>query len=110
MLDTYKYKYFFFSKLFSKFLNKFTLKGNNFKLESFFEFYLSGLKKKKNINFFLIFLEALSTLKPELGVKVFKFSKNKNVKRRKKGAKLQLRTKVIPIVLNKKAKYNIALN
>jgi hypothetical protein len=57
----------------------------------------------------LIYLESLALLKPEIGVKIFKFSRNKNVKRRKKGSKLALRTKVIPIYLNKKAKYNLAL-
>jgi hypothetical protein len=51
----------------------------------------------------------LALLKPEIGVKIFKFSRNKNVKRRKKGSRLVLRTKVIPIYINKKAKYNLAL-
>jgi len=105
----YKFKYFFFSQLFYKFLNKFSLKGNNYRIELFFENYLYTLKLKKKINFFLIYLESLALLKPEIGVKILKFSRNKNVKRRKKGAKLVLRTKVIPRYINKKAKYNLAL-
>lgn len=104
----YKYKYFFFSSIFYKFLNKFRTNGN-YKIESVFENYLYSFKLKKKINFFLIFSEVLVKLKPEVGVKIFKFSRNKNVKRRKKGSKLELRTKVIPIYINKKIKYNLAL-
>jgi len=109
MLSLYKYKYFFFSRIFYKFLNKFSLKGNNNKIEFFFEEYLLKLKEKKKVSFFFLFLEVLSILKPEMGVKIFKFSKNKNIKRKKKGLKLNVRTKVIPIIINKKAKYNLAL-
>jgi hypothetical protein len=107
---SYKYSYYFYSKLVYKFLNKFSLKGNNNKIETFFEDYLISLKLKKKINFFLIFLEVLSSLRPEVGAKIFKFSRNKNVKRRKKGFKLAVRTKIIPKIINKKAKLNLALN
>lgn len=109
MLNLYKYNYFFFSRFFYKFINKFSLKGNNNRIEFFFEQYLLNLKKRKKNNFFFFFLEALNILKPEIGVKIFKFSKNKNVKRKKKGTKLAIRTKVIPVIIHKKAKYNLAL-
>ena len=109
-ISIYKYKYFFFSKLFYKFLNKFSKKGNNYKIDFFFETYLKRLKTKKKTEFFIMFLESLSILKPEMGVRILKFSKSKHTKRRKKGFKLPIRTKVIPIIINKISKYNIALN
>lgn len=93
-----------------KFLNKFTKKGNNYKIDFFFEFFLKNLKTKKKINFLVLFLESLSILKPEMGVRILKYAKNKHTKRRKKGFKLPIRTKVIPIIINKSSKYNIAIN
>lgn len=57
-----------------------------------------------------MFLEALFILRSELGVKILKYAKNKNVKKRKKGKKLPVRTKVIPILLPIKSKFNLVLN
>jgi len=68
------------------------------------------MKYKKKLNFLILFLEALSILKPEMGVRILKYAKNKHTKRRKKGFKLPIRTKVIPIIINKLSKYNIAIN
>jgi ribosomal protein S7 len=108
--NNYKYRYFFFSKVVYKFLNKFNKKGNNYKIDFFFEFFLKEMKYKKKLNFLILFLEALSILKPEMGVRILKYAKNKHTKRRKKGFKLPIRTKVIPIIINKLSKYNIAIN
>ena len=108
--NRYKYRYFFFSKVVYKFLNKFNKKGNNYKIDFFFEFFLKEMKYKKKLNFLILFLEALSILKPEMGVRILKYAKNKHTKRRKKGFKLPIRTKVIPIIINKLSKYNIAIN
>lgn len=105
----YNFNYFFRSSLIVKVFKKIS-KGGSFKVEYSFERFLFLLKKKKKMfNFFLLFLEALSILAPYLGVKIFKFSKNKNVKRKKKGVKVSIRTKVIPEIITKRAKYNLAL-
>lgn len=108
MLD-YKYKFFFFSDFFYKLLKKFSLQGRYYIIESFFFYYFLRLKKTKKNNFFLVFLEAIRLLRPVMGVKIWKFSRNKKIKRRKKGKKILPRIKVIPIWLNLKAKYNLAL-
>jgi ribosomal protein S7 len=110
MLSSYKYKYFFFTYIFYKLLNKFSKKGNNYRIELLFENVLLNFKRLKKSNFFLIFLEALCILKPEVGVTIFKFAKNKNTKRKKKGSKLAIRVKVIPKNITRKSKYNMSLN
>lgn len=108
MID-YKYKLYFFSTFFSKFLKKFTLKGKHYLVESSFLSHFLNAKKIKKNNFFLIFLEVLRLLRPLMGVKIWKFSRNKKMKKRKKGKKILPRVKVIPIWLNTKSKYNLAL-
>ena len=45
-----------------------------------------------------------------MGARILKYAKNKHTKRRKKGFKLPIRTKVIPVIINKIYKYNIAIN
>lgn len=105
----YKNNY-FFSKLFFKIINRICFNGKALKLEYFFEYFLSTWKKKKNCYILFYFLEALFILRSELGVKILKYSKNKNVKKRKKGKKLPVRTKVIPILLSIKTKFNLVLN
>jgi hypothetical protein len=110
MIKLYKFNYFFFSRIFSKFLNRFTHHSNSNKIERLLEKYLINLKRKKKINFFLMFLESLSLLRPELGVRIFKFNRKKGAKRKKKGTRFRIRTKVFPIVISKEAKYRMALN
>lgn len=101
---------YFFSKIFYKIINRICFNGKGLKLEYFFEYYLYTWKKKKNCFSLFMFLEALFILRSELGVKILKYAKNKNVKKRKKGKKLPVRTKVIPILLPIKSKFNLVLN
>lgn len=106
MLTTNVY---FFSKLFYRIINKFCTNGNKNKIEFFFESFLFKVKKKKNCYMFLIFLEVLSILRLEAGVKILKYAKSKRIKRRKKGKKIPIRTKVIPIALSTQARFNLIL-
>ena len=107
--NQYKYKYYFFSKVFNKLINKFIFKGKRYNTEKIFDSFFLLAKKKRNQNFFLYFLECLNILKPEVGVRIFKFSKNKRVKRRKKGSKIPNRVKAVPIYVGTHTKFNIGL-
>lgn len=101
---------YFFSKIFYKIISRISINGKNLKLDFFFEYFLLNLKKKKNCFIFFFFLEALFILRSEVGVKILKYSKNKNVKKRKKGKGLPVKTKVIPILLPVKSRLNLVLN
>jgi len=108
-IDKHKYNYYFSSWFFSKLVNKFILKGKRYRIEKKFTDFFEFMKTKKNFMFFLFYLEALSILRPVIGAKVWKFSKNKRARRLKKGIKLQVRVKIIPTNTTKVAKFKQAL-
>ena len=108
-IDKHRYNYYFGSWFFSKLINKFIKKGKRYKIEKEFSNFFKIMKKKKKFMFFLFYLEALSLLRPIIGAKVWKFSKNKRARKRKKGVKFQVRVKIIPININEVSKFKQAL-
>lgn len=78
-------------------------------MESTFSIFFLLVKKKRGFFFLTFYLEALYLLKPIIGAKVWKFSKNKRIRKRKKGVKFQARVKIIPMYLSGQVKNKQAL-
>ena len=107
--NEYRNYFYFSSKYFTKLINKFILKGKRTRIEYTFNIFFQLVKKKKTFFFFFSYLEALYVLKPLIGAKVWKFAKNKRIRKRKKGVKFQIRVKIIPTNISELAKAKQAL-
>lgn len=109
-INKFKYSFFFFSKLMSSLFSKFLNKGKRTKVEFIFNKFFHFIKTKRKFYFYFVLLDSLTILKPEIGVRIYKFSKNKKLKRRKKGYKKHQDTKVFPLPINDLKKFKIGLS